>query len=401
MLISGKKINIVNLALIIYIFSIIVFNEGATVLKIVKVFFAGICLVHIIAKKKVYIDKYILWMMVFTFFCGLSINWAISKENAKTMLSTLILNNICIFLIINLVYEDKSRIKLIINSIIFSSIALGLRIAIEYGPFVFASGGRGGGNGMMSANTIGMVASIASVLCVYCFKNQEKYRILYMIALIMNLIIMILSGSRKAILFFLIPIIIYYILNSKNILATIRKIIISVVICISAFMMLMKIPFLYDNVGYRVETMINGFLGEGESDASTNMRLAMVEWGMEWFKDRPYFGYGINNYKTLLGTKNTSYGAEGVYAHNNYVELLVDVGIIGTLIYYYIYIVILKNGIKKWKNINTLQILMIGIMVACIINEYGNVSYIGKFNQLILMLSWVILYDKEKNKKLE
>lgn len=370
-------------------------------LKIVKVFFAGICLVHIIAKKKVYIDKYILWMMVFTFFCGLSINWAISKENAKTMLSTLILNNICIFLIINLVYEDKSRIKLIINSIIFSSIALGLRIAIEYGPFVFASGGRGGGNGMMSANTIGMVASIASVLCVYCFKNQEKYRILYMIALIMNLIIMILSGSRKAILFFLIPIIIYYILNSKNILATIRKIIISVVICISAFMMLMKIPFLYDNVGYRVETMINGFLGEGESDASTNMRLAMVEWGMEWFKDRPYFGYGINNYKTLLGTKNTSYGAEGVYAHNNYVELLVDVGIIGTLIYYYIYIVILKNGIKKWKNINTLQILMIGIMVACIINEYGNVSYIGKFNQLILMLSWVILYDKEKNKKLE
>lgn len=390
MLIKERKINLVNIVLILYIFSIIVFNEGTTIIKIVKVFFAGICLLDIIAKRKLYVDKYILWMVVFTFFCVLSVNWAISKENAKDIISTLILNNICNFFIINLIYEDKSRIKTIINCIIFSSIILGFRIAIEYGPLVFVNGSRGGSNGMMSANTIGMVASISSVLCIYFLISQKKHRTLYFVALILNLIITVLSSSRKALLFLIIPLIIYYILHSKNILVTLRKIFIAIIFCIIIFVLIMKVPFLYESVGNRIETMINGFLGE-DTDASTELRLKMIEWGLEWFQEKPYLGYGINNYKTLLGEKNTSFGSEGVYAHNNYIELLVDVGIIGTLIYYYIYILIAYKAIKHLKKANLLEMIMFGIFISCVINEYGMVSYYGKFAQLILMLSWMTI----------
>ena len=397
MLIKNRKINLVNIALIMYIFSIIVFNEGTFILKIIKILFVGISILHMFFKKKLYIDKYIIWMIAFISFCTLSLRWSMSIDNAKAVLSTLILNDICIFFIANLIYDDKKRITLIINSIIFSSIIMGLKVAIEFGPLVFVNGSRGATGELMSANTIGMIAAIAGVFCVYKIKNEKTNKGLYIIACVLNIIILLLSASRKALLFLLIPIMIYYIFSSKNIINTLRKIIVSFIISIIAFGAIMKVPVLYNTIGNRIETMIYGFLGYGETDASTSLRLRMIAFGIEWFQEKPYLGYGINNYKTLLGKENTSFGREGVYAHNNYIELLVDIGIIGTILYYYIYITILNKGIKNSKKLSALQIVMLGIFISCIINEYGNVSYYGKFDQLILLLSWIIIYGKSKN----
>lgn len=395
MLIKDKKINLVNIMLIIYVFSIIFFSDGDIILKIIKVIFVGVCFAHSIEKKKIYIDKYVIWMISFAFLCGISINWAISKKDAINILSTVILNDICIFFILNLLYEDKNRINLIINTIIFSSIVLGVNLIMRYGIFVFINGRRSTENGI-SANLVGMIAAIAGVLAFYRLKEHKENKIIYTILLVINVIIIVLSASRKALFFFLIPIIIYYVLNSKNILNTVKKIGMSVVICIVAYFMIMKVPFLYNSVGYRVETMINGLVGEGETDSSTSFRLTMIEWGIEWFKEKPYLGYGINNYKNLLGTKKTFFGSEGVYAHNNYIELLVDIGIIGTMVYYSIYLVTLCVGIKKIRKMSMLQMIMLGILIACIINEYGMVTYYAKFNQLILALLWIILNNKEE-----
>ena len=222
MLIKDKKINLINVTLIIYIFSIIVFNEGTLILKIIKVLFGVISLLHLSYKKKLYIDKYVIWMIIFVSFCTVSISWAISIENAKSILSTLILNDICIFLILNLIYDDKKRILLIINSIIISSIILGVKVGIQFGPLVFFNGNRGGTNGLMSANTIGMIAAIAGVLCIYIIQTQKKYKERYILACIANIVILLLSASRKALIYLFIPIVLYYIFNSKNTINILR-----------------------------------------------------------------------------------------------------------------------------------------------------------------------------------
>ncbi len=398
MLIKDKKLNLVNLALMIYVFSIIVFNEGSIIIKIVKVIFVFINIVYILSKNKLYIDKYAIWMILFTAFCAISIIWATSKENARSMLTTITLNNICIFFIINLIYEDKRRIQFIFNSIIVSSIILGLKTAIEYGPFIFINGTRGGKDGLISANTIGMISAISSVISIYLIKTKKVYKSIYLFSFIANMGIMILSASRKAILFLVIPLVILYIMDSKNIVKTIGKILMSIIIITSAFLLIMKIPFLYNSVGSRIETMIQGFLGE-KTDDSTHMRFAMIEWGIEWFNQKPLLGYGIDNYKNLFATRNTYFGASGVYAHNNYIELLVDVGIVGTLIYYSIYILMLWKGILKVKSKELLKILMFGILVAYIINEYGFVSYYSKFCQLIIAIIWMVLCSKLEERK--
>ena len=274
MLIKDKKINLVNFALIIYIFSIIVFNEGTMALKIVRVFFVGIMLINLIGKKKIYLNKFVYWMLAFWILCLLSIKWTISIDNSKEMVVTLLYNLICNFFVLNLLCEDRKRIILIIKTIIFSSIILFGRIALQHGILVYVDGRRGGNNGLENANTIGTVAAIAVVLGIYCVKEREyKYPIIYYISIIANISVIVLSASRKAILYALIPIIFYYIVNSKNSLKVMRNIVLAVVIFFITYFTIMKVPILYSIIGNRVETMINGFTGQGETDASTSLRM--------------------------------------------------------------------------------------------------------------------------------
>ena len=297
-----------------------------------------------------------------------------------------------IFFVLNLLCEDKNRIVLVIKTIIYSSIILFGRIAITQGIFVYANGIRGGKNGLESANTVGTIAAVAIILGIYCLKDKKcKYPTIYYISIIANILIVILSASRKAILYALIPILIYYIANSKNVVKVLKNIILTVSIAIIAYLAIMKIPVIYNIVGVRFETMINGLIGKGETDASTALRMKMIEWGLEWFEERPELGYGIDSYRALLGKKGTSFGATGAYAHNNYIELLVDVGIVGVIVYYYIYVYIIKESIENIKKQKMLSIYMMGILIACIINEYGQVVYYSKFYQLLLVVVYIAI----------
>lgn len=58
------------------------------------------------------------------------------------------------------------------------------------------------------------------------------------------------------------------------------------------------------------------------------------------------------SYHRQGNTYDTWVGTAGVYAHNNYVELLVDLGLVGTVAYYYIYVSALIKGIKLKKESN-------------------------------------------------
>ena len=150
---------------------------------------------------------------------------------------------------------------------------------------------------------------------------------------------------------------------------------------------MMNVPLLYDLGGNRIESFLNSLNG-GETDGSTSFRIHMIEWGIEWFHNRPYFGHGLMNYKALLGTMGTWAGTEGTYAHNNYIELLVDVGIVGTVIYYSLYASLLFKGIRKIKERNLTRLILLGLLVAILISEYGLVTYYDKSIQAVLVLIW-------------
>lgn len=391
--ILNKRIDITDILIFSFIFGSVVLDPGDNLLKSIKVLFVIPCIVSIMKTQKLYFDTFVKWMFCFAGFAGLSLFWALSISNAAYRYQTLVINFTCVYCLLVYIKDRPERINLILNTLIFAPIILEMRVVMSYGLFAFQH--IRNLDGIMSSNLIGMRAGIAAVLGTYFFLNGKKHKMIYLICIALNAATAILSGSRKALLFMLIPLILYYIFRQKNSIKIIRNVMFAVVLVGVTYYAIMNIPFVYEMVGYRIESMIYGLMG-GETDGSTSLRLKMITWGLGWFMLKPWFGYGINNYMSLIGEMHTYAGTTGVYAHNNYIEMLVDVGMIGTAIYYFIYLMMLEKIVHIRKRLAPLQLIMVSIFVSIIINEYGMVTYIDIFTQIILVLTWVLLIGLEE-----
>ena len=142
------------------------------------------------------------------------------------------------------------------------------------------------------------------------------------------------------------------------------------------FFLIMNVPFLYNEVGFRFE----GIVTNGEVEGSFRGRERMIALGWSLFRDNPLLGYGVNNFRAL-SPWNT-------YAHNNYVELLVDVGVIGTALFYFWAVVLLRRAIRtKYSKTNgiimavTLTVLLLGIM---------DVQYNSMLSLTVLFLAFIV-----------
>jgi O-antigen ligase len=142
---------------------------------------------------------------------------------------------------------------------------------------------------------------------------------------------------------------------------------------------------LYLVIGKRVESLVQGLDG-GTTDSSTSTRFDMISTGLQYFIQKPFFGYGLGNYRFISGY-NT-------YSHNNYTELLVSFGLFGTVLYYSMHLYILGKGIlliaKKGyrQNFAVLSCIMI---VITMLMDLGMVSYYDEFTQLLIAVSFVSL----------
>lgn len=83
-------------------------------------------------------------------------------------------------------------------------------------------------------------------------------------------------------------------------------------------------------MGARIEEAVNILGGDKSGD---NSRVFLLLWGIDWFLEKPLLGHGINCFR-VLSDQTLMFAGKNFYAHNNYIELLVGVGIIGFIIYY-------------------------------------------------------------------
>ena len=120
---------------------------------------------------------------------------------------------------------------------------------------------------------------------------------------------------------------------------------------------------------------------QGESGASSEeTRQQFIKLGMLYFKERPFTGYGLDTFRILPG----SYGT---YSHNNYVELLYGVGIVGTCVYYFMYLDLLIRFIhRRFTNANTLNIIAISFIMISLMIDYAMVTYYERASLSILVI---------------
>lgn len=112
----------------------------------------------------------------------------------------------------------------------------------------------------------------------------------------------------------------------------------------------------------------------------------------EIFFNNPIVGVGANNYSAVLQSIN--YG-HAVYAHNNFLEILADGGLIGFFIYYSFYVYNLFFALSRYKRnkYSDETILALVFIIALLIMEYGQITYMNPSAQLIFM-SVIIGYSR-------
>ncbi|MBQ8779844.1 MAG: O-antigen ligase family protein [Alistipes sp.] len=340
---------------------------------------------------------YFKWLFVFLLFCSISYLWAFSPH---LVLWVIIKQQIPIYAlclgIIVFVYNRDDFDK-VLRSYYYAALILLLFVLINVdianiGSSRLADDGEGD---LWNPNYIGLYMALAcyagyfgivkSQVCSKLFKLAFWIITLVMISLIM------LSGSRGALLAMIVPLCFKQLYGNTNIIKT--GIVITL-ICAVVYLLVMKVPVLYEIIGVRIEELFNIFSGSDDGSGDDS-RLILILSGLIWFQDSPILGVGINNFRVLSG-KYLPYSKE-FYAHNNYVELLVDVGLVGFLIYYSIYFFL----IRKHKRMNSkYKAWFMGFIVFSLIADFTNVSYYEFSLQLLICLLFCSLkVDNFKNRK--
>lgn len=108
--------------------------------------------------------------------------------------------------------------------------------------------------------------------------------------------------------------------------------------------------------------------------SSWQWRNKMWQEMTSYIYDSPIIGYGIDSYKTLR-EKQIKDAYESTYAHNDYFRLLIELGIIGLLLYINLIFQTLRHIFKKFlhgKNFKYL-ISFVGILIIFLISSVDNI----------------------------
>lgn len=390
----NKKTNIYDLSICMYVFCAVVTDDGSLLMKLARLFLIGVWGLKILVEKRIKVSPYILRMTAFGLFATFSVAWAESREWAVGMAKTLLINLVCMCALMNLIDHKRERIDLVLKAMALAPPFLEMRV-VAMGGFLAFLNDRS--IGAISANMVGLCAAFgASIAIYYWMQGNGKYGSLFAV----NSMIVLLSASKKALLCIGIPIIILCLFDTR--IAVKKRILRCGVLLVAGslgLLMVLRVPALYALIGNRIEGLLAALTGNtAKIDGSSQARTLLITRGVMWFRERPWLGYGIDNYRIVL-VKNYPSWPISYYAHNNYIELLVDTGIIGTTLYYWNYMDVLRKSWRNRKTTGNEELLLFGMFIALIICEVALVSYFDKYVQILVLIIWIFMSKLDQTRK--
>jgi O-antigen ligase len=197
------------------------------------------------------------------------------------------------------------------------------------------------------------------------------------------------SGSRNAFIITIIGTILAILFAFKS-LSNVKKFLL--ILLFIALILVVYSLGLLDNIFSRIENLETS-VGENISeDPSFQSRIFMITFGLENFIYKPIFGYGINNAQFLLEEVFAR-----TYLHNNYIELLVDVGIVGFCLYYIPQINLIKSLFKKRGDTLDICEILFVVLIVLMIADLSIVFYYNKLTYIILTIA--MLANKSSSSK--
>ena len=247
----------------------------------------------------------------------------------------------------------------------------------------------------------------ALVLCVVLFMAYYINRLYYIPAAFIVLNILV-SGSRKVLIASAIMFLFMYLISSKSgsLGKRIRTAVVIVVILGAGIWFILNNSFLNDLIGQKTMVALREMFYmdvDKDTDYSVYQRAELMKTALEVFRSHPIIGVG---YYCFL-----NYNEWQLYAHNNYLELMADLGLVGLLAYYSFYITNifrflginisvdgLKFGFRKSSRRSSWNVLGLTFMFTLMFLEYGQVTFFRPYALVPLM---VVIFGIENIKSRE
>lgn len=305
-----------------------------------------------------------LWVLCFYILSILSRKWSAYPGGAEVVISNLSYAIMLNWSLAEYVFQGKRSLKHMCSLLAILSLLL---------SFNFIANGTVNEQGRFSlginANVMGMNAAYLFGIMLYGAKESQWKKWYWTMLAVMLAVIALLTGSRKALVMLLIFSFAYIFMwkREKNFVKFFGRILGVAAVCTALIFLLMKVEVLYNSIGNRLESLYLQWVSGGDADASAITRERMVEIGIELFRKDPLLGFGHNAFKL--------YSGYFTYSHNNYIELMCSLGVIGLAIYYIPLIYFTIEAFRLWIRGVQGSILPLVILIIEFINDIGQVSY--------------------------
>lgn len=363
--ITIKKDSILLVGIFLLMNSILTFLSSKYNFIGKPMFYMGgiIVLIYVVTRPyRVFNSKLFMWYSLFMLYTLASVLWSIDPTDSLEKWLYLVVFHLIAICSIAVYGNSSDNLQTLMKLYVFASVILCIVIILD-GPLGSNNLRYGWSTTGEQSNTPAMNLASSFAFAFYFVRksNTKKLKVLYSVCLALFFVTIFLTGSRKIFIYILGFITLYALHESKDIKKTVMYICSIIVGLLIASYVLINNEFMYNLVGNKIFTDLS-------EETSAVLRSALKIQAWEYFKSSPLLGHGFYSFDKV--------SFNGLYAHNNYLEILTGLGIIGLLLYYGF---LLSTLLSLWKRKkDEMCFLFFSMLLMSFVIEYWQVNYVQK-----------------------
>lgn len=377
-----SRIRLTDLALAFFIFTTVVFNEGALLSMVSKVVLLVATLFECVTRKKSPISGFTVASLLFFAWAVASLSWSVIPDESLSRIKTFLYQLICYGCVTALVAGDKSALKAALVSFVVSS-AVSAFFVLAVQGVTFTDNRYV--DGAVSSGQLALCATFSMLLCLYQWKRVRQGRYLLLFAVFA--LALLLTSSRRNFIILLVFFVLFYTLDSNDVRKRIGLFLGCTLVAGIVLFAVLNVDFLYQFIGRRLESFLQFVIWGNGGDASTTGRARLIDYGMTLFQQSPILGKGVGTFEQLFGT---THGSWQTSADNNYVELLADLGIVGFSLYYIPLLIFLGKNLRGLTKAPIEKIFGFSGIASFAAIDFACVWFFSKCGMLIILFFYLM-----------
>ena len=344
------------------------------------------CLLYTFLLRTIIIEWYIKALFIFGLLITIGIMYSPASVSLMSMYIYRYWTSFVLLFLVSNTMRDKGNIYILINGYVVAGVALSLYMYAFYGiGFLSLLTSRLTGE-MGNQNTIGVSCAFSIILSmIFAAKNVNNKRWLYIIAIVICLPACLFSGSRKSILMLIVGIAVFCISFTNNKRFIKGALIASILIC--GVIVLLRNVSAFSVIFGRLEQLFDIFGNDRTSlDVGDLHRMEYINIGWHEFLNKPIFGNGFLY----------SYSRFGEYSHCNYIELLLNHGVVAFFAYYYVHLRLLKGAFIIRGDDRFSSAIILTIVAMLLFMDIGVVNYYSRYVFILLCICSKLLLPEQQ-----